>query len=43
MTIAKIWFDSEYLVITLDFGHEIGNPITWFPRLAKATLEQKLQ
>ena len=43
MTITKIWFDREFLYVAVDSGHVIGNPIAWFPRLAKASLEQRQQ
>ena len=33
--------DEVNLYVTIDTGHTIGNPISWFPRLWKATMEQR--
>jgi len=41
MKIKKVWFDTENIYVQIDSGHVIGNPISWFERLAKATPEQR--
>lgn len=41
MKIAKVWFDKENVYIQTDVGHIVGNPLSWFPRLLKATPEQR--
>ncbi len=41
MKIEKIWFDNENMYVKIDSGHIIGNPLEWFPRLKKATPEQR--
>ena len=43
MEIKKVWFDNENMYVQLDSGHIIGNPISWFERLAKATHEQRMK
>ena len=35
MEIKKVWFDSENIYVQIDSGHVIGNPISWYDRLAK--------
>ena len=40
MKISKVWFDEANIYIVTDTGHTIGNPLSWFERLAKATPEQ---
>jgi hypothetical protein len=40
MKIEKIWFDAENIFVQTDSQHIIGNPLEWFPRLQKASLEQ---
>jgi hypothetical protein len=41
MKIEKVWFDEENIYIRTDVGHIIGNPLSWFPRLANATPLQR--
>jgi len=41
MKIDKVWFDTENMYVQIDSGHIIGNPISWFKRLEKATPEQR--
>lgn len=43
MQIQSVWFDEQYIYIKTDVGHIVGNPLSWFPRLANATLEQRSQ
>ena len=33
--------NRKYIYIQIASGHVIGNPISWFSRLANATLEQR--
>lgn len=41
MKIDKVWFDNEHIYIKTDVGHIVGNPLTWFPRLLRATEKQR--
>ena len=41
MEITKVWFDNDNMYVKLNTGHTIGNPLEWFPRLQKATPEQR--
>jgi hypothetical protein len=41
MKIKKVWFDNENIYIQVDTGHTIGNPLSWFIRLQKATPQQR--
>lgn len=41
MKIVKVWFDKINLYVEIDSGHIIGNPLSWFERLEKATQEQR--
>ena len=41
MKIEKVWFDSDNIYIVTDSGHTIGNPLSWFPRLKNATVDQR--
>lgn len=36
-----VWFDRERIFMELSDHRVIGCPINWFPRLARATDEQK--
>jgi hypothetical protein len=36
MKIVKVWFDDHNIYVITDSGHTVGNPIEWYPRLAKA-------
>lgn len=44
MTISavKVAFEDERLLVDLSDGRSLGVPLTWFPRLAKATSAQRL-
>lgn len=33
----KVWFDDDSMWVDLSDGRTIGVPLTWFPRLLKAT------
>jgi hypothetical protein len=41
MKIENVWFDTENIYIKTDIGHIVGNPLSWFPRLLNATIEQR--
>jgi hypothetical protein len=43
MKIVKVWFDKENIYVVTDKGHTIGNPLSWFPRLQRATPDQRNQ
>ena len=36
-----LWFTDERLYVRLDDGREIGVPLDWFPKLLKATADQR--
>ena len=37
----SIWFTEDRLYVRLDDGREIGVPLDWFPKLLKATPDQR--
>jgi len=39
----KIWFDEENLWLLLSDGRQLSVPLSYFPRLEKATPEQRNQ
>jgi hypothetical protein len=43
MKIIKVWFDEENIYVQTNTGHTIGNPLSWFARLQKATAAQRLK
>ncbi len=38
---VDIWFTEYMLYVRLEDGREVGVPLEWFPRLIKATVEQR--
>jgi hypothetical protein len=36
-----MWFERDMLWVHLTDGRELGVPVEWFPRLARATPEQR--
>jgi hypothetical protein len=38
---VDIWFTEDMLYVRLEDGREVGVPLEWFPRLIKATAEQR--
>lgn len=38
---VDVWFDDDKLYILLSDGREMGVPLEWFPKLKKATPEEK--
>jgi len=41
-TLAQsVRFEGERLIVILTDGREISVPVTWYPRLAQATAEQR--
>lgn len=38
---VDIWFTEDMLYVRLEDGREVGVPMEWFPRLIKATTEQR--
>ncbi|MBC7569057.1 MAG: DUF2442 domain-containing protein [Spirosoma sp.] len=36
----NVWFDETRVYVELNDGRVIGSPLSWFPRLQKATPEQ---
>ena len=40
LTAQKIWFDSERIFAVLNNGKIVGMPLSWFPRLQKASSAQ---
>lgn len=41
MEIKKVWFENDFIFIETTTRHIVGNPISWFERLEKATEEQR--
>ncbi len=39
--VMDVRFDADYLIVDLMDGRTISTPLLWFPRLAKATAEQR--
>lgn len=39
--IADVWCDDDMLRVRLQDGRELGVPLSWYPRLAKATASQR--
>lgn len=40
-TAKTVWFDENRVYVELNDGRVVGSPLAWFPRLAKATPEQR--
>ncbi|OIO09209.1 MAG: hypothetical protein AUJ52_06760 [Elusimicrobia bacterium CG1_02_63_36] len=38
---AKVWFDEEHLWVLLQDGRRIATPLSYFPRLLKASPEAR--
>lgn len=38
----RVWFDDDSIWLQLDDGRQIGVPLAFYPRLLKATPEQRL-
>lgn len=38
---VDIWFTEDMMYVRLEDGREIGVPIEWFPKLRKATANQR--
>lgn len=36
-----LWFTADMLYVRLEDGREVGVPLEWFPKLIKATAEQR--
>ncbi len=41
MKIEKVWFDNDYVFIKTDVGHIVSNPLSWFPVLLNATMQER--
>lgn len=37
----SLWFTEDKLYVRLDDGREIGMPLDWFPKLLKATPDER--
>lgn len=40
-TAQRVWFDETRVHVELNDGRVVGSPLAWFPRLQKATPEQR--
>ena len=40
LSAQKVWFESQKIFVQCSDGRIVGNPLTWFPRLANATESQ---
>ncbi|MBI4055765.1 MAG: DUF2442 domain-containing protein [Elusimicrobia bacterium] len=38
---TKVWFDENFLWISLQDGWQLSVPLSYFPRLLKASAEQR--
>lgn len=38
---VDLWFTEDMMYVRLEDGREIGVPLEWFPKLIKATPEQR--
>ncbi len=38
---TDLWFTVDMLYVRLEDGRDVGVPMEWFPKLLKATTEQK--
>ncbi|MDR1645121.1 MAG: DUF2442 domain-containing protein [Tannerellaceae bacterium] len=43
MKIQKLWFADEKIFILTDDGRELWQSLLWYPRLRRATKEQRMQ
>ena len=41
VTAQKIWFDEDYLWLILSDGRQLATPLSYFPRLLRASKEQR--
>jgi len=41
MTVDKIWFDEDNIYLKTKDGREKCMPLSWFPRLEKANIEDR--
>lgn len=39
--VQDVWFTDDMLYVRLADGRELGVPLVWYPRLEKATKEQR--
>ena len=39
---VRVWFDEDHIWVQLDDGRQVGVPLAFYPRLFKATAEQRL-
>ena len=37
----SVWFDDTRVYVELNDGRVVGSPLAWFPRLQRATPEQR--
>jgi hypothetical protein len=42
MKIQRVWFDDDNIYVVTDSGHTIGNPLSWFTRLHRASPQQRM-
>lgn len=38
---TKVWFDADSLWLDLSDGRTLGVPLAWFPKLLRATAQQR--
>ncbi|MGM9511174.1 DUF2442 domain-containing protein [Larkinella sp. GY13] len=43
LLVKRVWFDKERIFVELSDGRIVGSPLEWFPRLQRATIEQRNQ
>jgi len=41
ITVSKVWLDDDFIYIQTDKGIVKNHPLIWFPKLLKASKEQR--
>lgn len=41
INVSKVWLDDDFIYIQTDKGEVKNHPLNWFPKLLKATKEQR--
>lgn len=43
MRASRVWFEEDFICIALMNGRQVKTPLSFYPRLANATPEQRLK
>jgi hypothetical protein len=41
LRVRNVWFDAEKVYFDFQDGRTMGAPLTWFPRLQQATVDER--